>query len=110
MPLTAELKSKNGETFSKSSRCYNCLVFILKAQARVQIPLGPPPLFKSVSDKPHPSSRFFHRVAPPYNTSICLIQRLHGDMLTCLPARVPRRSILELSHSVSRVATSVAFC
>ena len=49
MPLTAQFRSKNGETVAKSSQYENYLVSTLKAQTRVQIPLGPPTFSSRVS-------------------------------------------------------------
>jgi len=55
MALNAQFKMKNGETFAKSSQCQNCSVSTLKAQTRVQIPLGPPTfplIFRRVGNLP----------------------------------------------------------
>ncbi len=55
MPLTAQFRSKNGETVAKSSQYENYLVSTLKAQTRVQIPLGPPTfplIFRRVGNLP----------------------------------------------------------
>ena len=102
MLLTAQFERKNGETFAKSSRRENYLVSTLKAQTRVQIPLGPPtfPLERFRDVLIVPTAVLFQLVSPFVGRSVTQSLndcRLHSSQKWSVSAASSQSGLLRQS-------------